>query len=299
MKFLKITAAFIAAVSILAGCIKDKKLNLVNQPDSTPNTVDFNNQSQTAALDISPTPSIFTFYAEQNSSDKSMPGGTITIAPTPGLVLAAGLSVLPDSTFQLISNSATIDGTTQQASFQLKVFTQKLDLDSNYAVAYTITTVTNGNTIAANKKTIVISVGAKNKYDGVYELIGHHNRDPYTFQYDVDESMLTVDAKSVAFYWDDAASVGHPIGISPGVASWYGATIAPIVVFDPNTNLVTSVYNSPAAVAGGGPPITMFTGAGSGVSRYEPATKKMYVYWNYSGNPLRAFFDTLTFEHPR
>ena len=151
-----------------------------------------------------------------------------------------------------------------------------------------------GYTISGNLYRGIIIVGAKNKYDGVYELKGHHNRPPFDFPYDVTESMKTAGPTSVAYYWDDAGSFGHPIGTGVGTTSWYGNAIAPVVVFDQTTNLVTSVYN-----AGGPTVITMFTGAGSGVSRYDPVKKTMYVYWNYNGNPLRAFFDTLTYTKPR
>jgi hypothetical protein len=43
----------------------------------------------------------------------------------------------------------------------------------------------------------------------------------------------------------------------------------------------------------------MFTGAGSRVSLFDPATHNITVDWNYNANPLRAFFDDLEYIGPR
>ena len=77
--------------------------------------------------------------------------------------------------------------------------------------------------------------------------------------------------------------------------SWYGPTVAPVVVFNTSTNLVTNVYGSDPA----GPPITMFTGAGSRTGKWDPATRNITVDWNYNNNPLRAFFDDLQYLRAR
>jgi len=169
------------------------------------------------------------------------------------------------------------------------------DFSKHYALAFRVESISGTGTLsAAAKDTIVCEILAKNKYDGLYTLKGVHNRDPYTFPYETEMQMQTRGASSVAFYWPEAGSAGHPIGVGPGETSWYGAAIAPVIVFDPVTNLITSVFN-----AGGATPITMFTGAGANSNKYDPATKTIYVSWNYNNNPLRAFFDTLTYIGPR
>lgn len=169
------------------------------------------------------------------------------------------------------------------------------DFSKHYALAFRVASVSGTGTLsAAAKDTIVCEILAKNKYDGLYLLKGVHNRAPYTFPYETEMQMQTRGASSVAFYWPEAGSAGHPIGIGPGETSWYGAAIAPVIVFDPVTNLITDVFN-----AGGATPITKFTGAGANSNKYDPATKTIYVSWNYNNNPLRAFFDTLTYIGPR
>lgn len=290
---IKYLLAFATFALLLGSCVKNRGVNLAQQGSPSPNAVDFPYQKQSVSFDIVDTPIYYTFYVRLESADNSQPATTVTIAPYPDVVTAAGQQLLPDSAFQLVNTTAKVDPATGFAAFQLKVFSRKIDLTGNYALGYKLVSTTAG-LIANNKSTILISIGAKNRWDGVYEMKGHHNRSPYNFPYDVTESLVTVNGNTVAMYWDAAASVGHPIGTGPGVVSWYGAAIAPNIVFDPVTNLVTSVYNT-----GGATPITMFTGAGAGVSRFDPVNKIVYVYWNYNNNPNRAFFDTLYFQHAR
>lgn len=162
-----------------------------------------------------------------------------------------------------------------------------------YAFGFTITAADADGKIST-QKSVIVEIGAKNMYDGKYDMWGRHNRTPYDFPYHVTMDMVTTGANSVIFYWPDVATFGHPIGTGPdpvGDVSWYGATVAPAVLFNPATNFVTSVYGTNA----GGPPIDIYTGAGSGQGRFEPGTKKMYVYWRYNANDLRAFMDTLTY----
>jgi hypothetical protein len=170
------------------------------------------------------------------------------------------------------------------------------DFSKQYAMGYRLESVTGAGQISQGfGDTIVVEVLAKNKYDGIYTLKGKHNRDPYTFPYETEMQMHTTGASSVRFYWPEAGAYGHPIGVGPdNDLSWYGTAIGPVIVFDPVTNLVSDVYN-----AGGTTVITKFTGAGANSNLYDPATKTIYVSWNYNNNPLRAFFDTLTYKGPR
>jgi hypothetical protein len=169
------------------------------------------------------------------------------------------------------------------------------DFSKKYALAFKLVSVSGSGTLsAAPYQTIVCQILAKNKYDGKYLLKGLHNRVPYNFPYETGMEMRTAGANSVDFYWPDQGSVGHPIGTGVGTLGWYGASIAPVIVFDPVTNLVTDVYNT-----GGATPITKFTGAGANSNLYDPVTKTIYVSWNYNNNPLRAFIDTLTYTGVR
>ena len=222
----------------------------------------------------------------------------IKLAFSDALVTAKGLTPLPAGSYSLSTTDAVIKGGERSISdLELTVNnSDALDPNISYGIGITMASVGAGYILAQNSKDVVIGFTIKNRYDGIYRLQGHHNRDPYTFPYDETVHMITTGPNSVVFYWPEVKSIGHPIGTGVGATSWYGAGIAPEVIFNTTTNAVTDVVNkTPGTV------ITMFTGAGSGVSRFDNSVTpaKMYVYWNYNGNPLRAFFDTLTFISAR
>jgi hypothetical protein len=171
-----------------------------------------------------------------------------------------------------------------------------LDPNSAYGVGITISSASNGYQVAANMNKMMIIFSVKNKYDGAYNLTGYHNRVPYNFPYETEMHLVTTGPSSVIFWWPEVGGVGHPIGIGPGNSmSWYGSTVAPQITFDPATDLVTSVVGTDP----GGPPITLFTGAGSRLSKFDAATRHVTVDWNYNANPLRAFFDDMAYLGPR
>ncbi len=311
MKKLKLATLLCAAVIIAGtGCLKDKGFDNnsygINDPDASPKGVGFTRGiklKNTAGINVADTPQTIkgiltisllagkpaqedihiklaldpTILSEYNAAN-----GTIIEEFNPALYDLGSTDVILPKGQQLLDISIRVPSTLA------------LDPLKTYGIGLRIVAVDPGYTISGNQNRILVEVGLKNRYDGVYNLKGYHNRDPYTFPYDTEEYMITAGPVSVAFYWPQKNDFGHPIGVAPGVTNWYGNTIAPVVVFDPLTDLVTDVFN-----AGGATPITMFTGAGAGISRYEPSTKTIYVSWNYNANPLRAFFDTLVYTGPR
>jgi hypothetical protein len=165
-----------------------------------------------------------------------------------------------------------------------------------YAFGFRITAIDKpGYIISGNLQTGLYAVAIKNQYDGAYTLKGRHTRPTLDYPYNTVIHMVTTGQNSVAFYWPDVSSFGHPIGVGPNNAlSWYGAGVAPNVTFDPGTNFVTNVENS-----AGAPPISIYAGAGSGQGRFDPVTKDMFVYFRYNANDARGFLDTLTYIGPR
>ncbi|MGI8600478.1 MAG: DUF1735 domain-containing protein [Chitinophagaceae bacterium] len=211
--------------------------------------------------------------------------------------------LLPDSLYTLVGNDFTKTGAlTYQVTFAPGEISKEFDIMLNgakwdpsekYTIPFMIDN-TPGTSFTSGKEMVNVFISITNKYDGVYQMKGFHNRDPYTFPYDETMYMITEGANSVVFYWPEAGSEGHPIGTGPGATSWYGTAIRPVVVFGDDDKVV-DVYNK-----NGGTVITRFDGAtGANVSRYDPATKTIIVHWNYANNPLRAFFDTLNYVGPR
>lgn len=204
--------------------------------------------------------------------------------------------IMPPSSLYTFDNlTVTIPKGSRDGYLKLTTKTANLAA-APYAFAFSIVSISDASLIKSlNYKTMVTVVGVKNKYDGRYMLRGHHNRPGLDFPYEAEMYLITNGANEVYFFWPEANSAGHPIGVGPGNAlSWYGPAIGPSIIFDPVTNLVEDVYNR-----GGATLITEYTGPGSRVSKFDPATHNITVDFNYGGNPARAFFDDLTYLGPR
>ncbi|GAB3011416.1 hypothetical protein GCM10027051_12240 [Niabella terrae] len=216
-------------------------------------------------------------------------------------------SALPDSIYTLVTGKGveevadgiyeiTFQPGVTAVPFTVNVNGSKWDLSQTYGF-YFVLQDAGGKTVKYGTAETMAAIAITNQYDGYYIMKGHHNRSPYDFEYEVEMLMATVGINKVAFYWPEAGSVGHPIGVGEGEVSWYGASIAPIIEFDVETNKITNVYN-----AAGDPVISLYTdatGPGAMSNLYDPETQTIYVSWMYNNNPQRAFFDELKFSHSR
>lgn len=257
---------------------------------------------------------VFNIRRDVNSAAELAKSAVVSVVDAPELVTAynkendENFEALPASIFTYVTDpSVTKSGNKLTVTFAANEFAKnieisldgsKWDLSKKFAVGYKVTEAP-GAKISSAQKQIVTLISLKNKYDGVYLLTGAHNRVPYNFPYKTVVYMMTAGANSVIYYWPEVGSYGHPIGVGPDPLedlSWYGPGISPVVEFDPNTDEVSRVFNNPPNAT----VITKFTLAGvANANRYDAATKKMYVSFNYNNNPLRAFVDTLTFVKPR
>ncbi|AHF17599.1 DUF1735 domain-containing protein [Niabella soli] len=203
---------------------------------------------------------------------------------------------VPPTSVYAFPATAVIKKGSNQATVQLAItISADFDYNKTYAIPLKIKSTSPAKTISQNFGSALYSFLVRNKYDGRYTLTGHHNRAPYDFPYETEIHLMTTGASSVAFYWPDAESYGHPIGVGPdNDLSWYGSAISPVIVFDPATDKITSAYN-----IGGATVISLYTGAGALSNLQDQSTKTIYVSWMYGGNPQRAFFDTLKYIGPR
>lgn len=298
--------------SAFTGCLKDKGFDSneygINNPGSGTAGVGFPLAAKakaTAGLDVSGTAQVVNniVYVNLNSADAAPADITITLEVKSAEIVNAynaknGTSIqVIDPSLYSVSLNLVIPAGQRNVQVPINVpSTLTLDPNKSYGLGLRIASVTGNFLIADNMRDLLVEFTIKNKYDGRYRLTGYHNRPTLDFPYDTEIHMVTAGPNAVAFYWPEAGSVGHPIGVGPNNAlNWYGATVAPVVVFDLNTNLVTSVFGSDPA----GPPITLFTGPGSRQSKWDPVTRAMVVDWNYNNNPARAFFDDMTYLGPR
>jgi hypothetical protein len=312
MKIFKTTTFVATTAIVMAGCVKDKGTNFALQ--STPSAIvaDFPNQKETAALDIVTTPTIYTIYAELSSANNSYPAGDVVITKNTAIVAAdTTLEYLPDSAYQLVNTTATFDPVTHLAAFQIKVFTTKIDLAHSFAVGYTLSSVTNGAAIAANKNKTLIVVGAKNKYDGSYALrvkttgwTAFGIADGVTADYPGSYDLITLGINNVAasssargdFLLPAFAGTANQPGTLGGPTG-FGAT-SPVFYFDNSTNKLIDVVNS---TPNDGRNRQLILNPAITDSRFDPATKNIYAAFimSQNGRPNQFFYDTLTYVGPR
>jgi hypothetical protein len=256
MRFIKIITLSATSAMLLASCVKSKDINFVNQATPSPNIVDFPNQREAASLDIVPTPTIYTIYVEASSQDNNLPATTVTIAKDVALVTstkvdpndtsagAKKFEFLPDSAYTLVATTSTVDPVTHQAPFQLKINSSKIDLTHDFAVGFDITSTSSGIPISDNKKKILVSVLAKNKWDGEYTLDGtlvdylapansSTPGDPYPYNVYLVTTGPNTDVMIIPPNTYFHLIAGGAV---------YGE-VCPIFTFDGTTNKVTAVHN--------------------------------------------------------
>lgn len=319
MKKILSTSLLVAAMAVaFTGCLKDKGFDNhtygINDPDSQPPGVGFPKAASaknTVGVDLSASSQSINglVYVNLESANPASSDVHITLALDDAIRVAyntangTNIQAMPTANFS-VALSLTIPA--GQRNVQVPIVlpnTSTLNPNNTYGIGIKIASVDGGYRIADNLKNLFVEIGLKNKYDGVYNLKGYHNRSPYTFPFETEVEMHTTGPSSVAMWFILGGDYGQPIGVAPGVINWYGPAVSPNFHFNPATDLCTLVTGMPAnavtldmvindATADNNPD-------GPIVNRYEPGPKKMYLTFQYNGNNLRRFYDTLTYLRPR
>ena len=169
---------------------------------------------------------------------------------------------------------------------------------ASYGFAFTITSVTADGVISA-ARTVVFELGAKNAYDGIYQVVsGLVTRytasggveSPSTLNGSLagnqDVFLVTVGATTLAIPNPGTGGLQWGAGSGFGVAGIAGLTLT----VDPITNLTTMMSSGNA---------TLTNWAGK-VNKYDPATRtfNLAFRWNPSG-PTREYEVVLKYKGPR
>ncbi|MBC7873150.1 MAG: DUF1735 domain-containing protein [Ferruginibacter sp.] len=319
-KLLLITSLFSGLAMLFTSCLKDKGfengLYGINDPGSQPPGIGFPRAATakySLGIDLSASAQAITgiVYVNLESGLPATSDVHITLTLNDALRTAynaangTNILALPANLFS-VPLSLTIPAGQRNAQVAINFpNTSTLDPNKSYGLGLTITSVDGGYLIASNLKNLFIEIGLKNKYDGVWDLKGIHNRAPYNqFPFHTEVEMWTTGPSSVAMFWPDGGDFGQPIGVGPGQVNWYGNAVSPNFTFNPATDIVTGVnVHVGAAVT-----LAMVTSDnvadsnpnGPIVNRFEAGSpKKMYLTYQYNGNDLRRFYDTLTYIGPR
>lgn len=178
--------------------------------------------------------------------------------------------LMPDSTYSITSWDATIQPGHREDSLPIKVFTDKLDASHAYILPLTIV---KSSLPISNWNHLLINIGAKNEWDGVYKVAGEFFHPSYGDQ-----------------VWDFSAGITQELVTSgPRSVSMF-TTKTPLVTFGVELDITINADNSISEVFNGVPTPTPNN------DHYDPTTRTFYVSGAYS---TRKYHATLTYVKPR
>jgi hypothetical protein len=199
--------------------------------------------------------------------------------------------LMPDSTYSIPSLEATIAPGHREDSVAIQIFTDKIAAGHVYLLPISIA---KSSLPISNWNHLMINIGAKNAYDGVYSVV-----DGNVQRYSNPTTPTTGDPLN-------GSLAGNPdmTLVTAGISSvelnnlrWHGGTsgVAGIdhlqAIVDPNTNKVTMISL-------GNPSLTNIPGK---ENSYDPATKTFTLnfYWNPTANKREITNLVLKYKKPR
>ena len=278
--FIKISAFLMLVTVALSGCLKDNSVTL--DPSKGHNVIEFANPAQ---IVTNGTPHPLYSFSYEATATPSLPitisySGPEATAPE-DITVKFGIgdvsnindyNTATDNTyvplnsagFSLSANEVVIKKGTSKATFNVLLKPSAFDFAASEVLALTITSASSG-IISGNFNTILLSVAAKNKYDGVYTVTGTmvdvtnaaltHVNNALGKDAPMQYELRTVSATKCALY-DNYVFGGYYALIAAGTGfSQYGGFSA-IFEFDPATDRVIAVTNrsgqpNPANTRGG------------------------------------------------
>lgn len=199
--------------------------------------------------------------------------------------------LLPESWYTIESEAPRVGGIGGTYTFQFKGgdFAKQiyinvpnamlLDPSSLYGLGFTITSVSADGAIASNKS-VVVEIGAKNNWDGVYLMDGTFkdlSNPTFGFIGAQQYSLITISATKCVVRNDDLNSgfPGYVFDAGGGSGSYFGS-YGLVITFDPNTSKIADLYNyygdpSLPATPGGTPSL------GTGAPNYAASNGRRAV----------------------
>lgn len=167
-----------------------------------------------------------------------------------------------------------------------------LNPSSLYGVGFTILTA-DGNATISTQKTLVIEIGAKNDWDGIYAVTGpmvdvtsaafvQWNNPAFPDPFPQanggawEAHLITAGASTVVMHDNTIwGTIGHPILSGTANSGWGGYGL--VVNFNPATNAVSSIHNYYGDPAMGGPTALGNPQTGTGAPLYESSNTRRAI----------------------
>lgn len=178
--------------------------------------------------------------------------------------------LMPDSTYSISSLEVSIAAGHREDSIPIQIFTSKLDAGHVYVLPFTIV---KSSLPISNWNHLLLNIGAKNKWDGIYKVAGEFVHPSYGDQ-----------------IWDFSAGITQTL-VTTGVNSvnMY-PTKTPLVTFGVELDITILPNNSLIEVFNG---VTTPT---PNNDHYDPDTRTFYVSGAYTTRKYKA---TFTYVKPR
>ena len=291
MKYLNISkklAAFAMAVLVLSACDK------VDSPDpmgtAGQTIVKFTEGYKLINVDFVTTPQSLTLVDLRrdipNSTELNR-AMTIIVKEDPGAVTAfdpalvappAGLLVY-DPSVPKIGTNYTFAMKPGQFAMELKATLPNaslMNLNNRYAVGFSIVSADADGKILGSQKTVIIEIGAKNAWDGLYRCTWtnyHPSSNPsYGPSNTTDVEMRTTSSNKVKIFWPLAGAYCAPAWLGGGL-SYFGAQEPEYTMTGASTVTVQNAFVGAT---------TFYTMNSSYNNRYDGAAKTYYLKWGYS-----------------
>jgi len=161
--------------------------------------------------------------------------------------------LMPSALYSLSTDKVTIKKGEKKTTFKILVKPDQFDFAYRYGLPITIKSTSFGQ-ISGNFNSIIYAVGAKNKYDGNYEVTATApfvdiTSTTFTGWYPLDADLKTLDANSVVMASNTylGGAEGHPFKADGG-NSYYGS-FSPVFIMDNDGNVirVENYFGQPAA----------------------------------------------------
>ncbi|WP_443945004.1 DUF1735 domain-containing protein [Pedobacter sp. AW1-32] len=285
--------AAVLCVLLLSSCLKNKN----EQPDFSSTTPvieipvgtpmgDGSVNSLSTSLIQQDTPSDYVFYLNYAASTTRDTPFNVTLAINPALINnynaahSDQLTMIPTSAFTM-PTTITIPAGQRRVQVPVKFASALLNPDLTYGLPVTITDAS-GVVISKNFASVVIKTAVRNRYDGKYSFKGYVFRegDPVlsgNFK-GLSKDLVTNGATGLDFsqVWSDGSGVGGIDGL--------------LITVNPTTNKITMKSSANATLKN----------VASYDSRYEPATKTIYISFEWGASPnRRSATDTLVYTGAR
>jgi hypothetical protein len=224
----------------------------------------------------------------------------ITLVQDPNAVTAAGYTNLPSNAYSnlVLQYDVPAGGSVKVPITLIKT---NLNLANTYGIGFKITTVSQG-VISENDKAIVVGIGLKNRWDGVYMMSGtfvDYSNAAFTYYGNQQYELISTGPTSVKVFNDDLGTYGY-LFLNNGAPTYYGS-FGLNLNFDANTNAITSVTNYYGQPSANGRSANLDP---SGTNNWNPATKAIKIkFWLDQPSVITphrsAFNETWTYLGPR